>query len=90
MAWPHELDIMSSRINIFPHPPNQSVLYTPTDTASYAAPVSLSIRFLPNSYFLHPPNQSVFSTPTKTASCAAPVSLSVQVLANFSVSLAQL
>ena len=82
---------MYSQINFSLHPPNQSVLSTLTDTASYAAPVSLSIRFLPNSSFYPPPlNQSVISTLTNTASCVAHVSLSVQVLTDFSVSLAQL
>ena len=51
---------MASRINISPHPPNQSVLSTPTDTASCAATVSLSIRVLPNSSFSLPP-QSICS-----------------------------
>ena len=49
---------MSSRINIFPHLPNQSVLSTPTDTTSCAAPVSLSIQVLPDSS-LSPPPQSI-------------------------------
>ena len=35
-------------IVIFPHPPTQSVLSMTTDTASCAAPVSLSVRVLPD------------------------------------------
>ena len=44
MVGPHceRLDGMASRIDLFP---------PPTDTASYAAPVSLSVRVLPDVYF---------------------------------------
>ena len=42
---------MASRINLFPHPPNQSVLSTPTDTASCTALVSLSVQVLHDSSF---------------------------------------
>ena len=46
---------MASRINLFPHPPNQSVLSTPTDTASCTALVSLSVQVLHDSSFSPPP-----------------------------------
>ena len=51
---------MSSRINLFPHPPNQSVPSVPIDTASCAAPVSMSVLFLSDSYFSSSPQSILF------------------------------
>ena len=46
-----ELDDMASCINLPSHSPNQSVLSTPTTTASCATTVILTVRVLPDSYF---------------------------------------
>ena len=52
MAGPHcqRLYVMVPQIYILPHPSNLSVLSTPTNTASCAGPVSLSIRVLTDIY----------------------------------------